>query len=50
MVGGEFYERRANFEAKLKEIDAHNKRKSSTYTKGVTQFADLTKEEFAFAI
>ena len=47
----EEYERRRDiFYANLKEIEEHNERKTSTYTKGVNQFTDLTKEEFAASI
>ena len=33
------------FQANLAEIEAHNNGRSS-YTKGINQFTDLTKEEF----
>ena len=46
----EIESRREIFDGNLKEIEEHNKRSTSIYTKGVTQFADLTKEEFVAAI
>jgi len=39
-------ERLAIFTENLKEINAHNSKKTNTWTMAVNQFADLTKEEF----
>ena len=35
------------FEENLIEINAHNERPTRTYTKGINQFIDVTREDFA---
>ena len=42
----EYVQRKAIFEANLKEIEKHNQLKDNTYTQGLNQFTDMTQEEF----
>merc|ERR1712002_398724 len=46
----EYIQRKAIFEANLKEIEKHNEKKGNTYTQGVNQFTDMTQEEFEAVI
>merc|ERR1712002_31407 len=46
----EYIQRKAIFEANLKEIEKHNEQKGNTYTQGVNQFTDMTQEEFEAVI
>jgi hypothetical protein len=34
------------FAEKLESIDAHNQKEDTTYKRGITEFSDLTSEEF----
>ena len=42
----EYVQRKAIFEANLKEIEKHNENRANTYTMGVNQFTDMTQNEF----
>ena len=42
----EHVQRKAIFEANLKEIEKHNENRANTYTMGVNQFTDMTQNEF----
>jgi hypothetical protein len=42
----EYVQRKAIFEANLKEIEKHNENRANTYTRGVNQFTDMTQNEF----
>ena len=43
----EYQFRKSLFEQTLKRIDAHNSNPSNKWKKGITEYADWTKEEFA---
>jgi cathepsin H len=43
----EYHYRKGIFEETLKKIDAHNSDPTNKWTKGVTEYADWTEEEFA---
>merc|ERR1711936_899952 len=42
----EFVQRKAIFEANLKEIEKHNAYKGNSYSMGINQFTDMTQQEF----
>jgi len=46
----EYVQRKAIFEANLKEIEKHNEQKANTYTLGINQFNAMTQEEFKAVI